>query len=514
MSRTDAPIQRRPPAREARQNADRLIEHDRRRCQALLDSSDCQPVDSVGIVGAGLMGTAVAAASLSAGLSVAVYDAQTAARDRAAENVFAQLVASGRATSQEADECVDRRLRVAASPDGVARCDLVLESVTETVAAKRAVYAELEPLLADHAILATNTSTIPLSQLATGLRRPERYCGVHFFHPVAQRPLVEIVRGPETSAPTIASAVGFARAIEKMALVIDDGPGFVVNRLLLPYLTEAVELVTDGVAIERVEAVATAFGMAKGPLALLDEIGLDTVIAGGRVLWAAFPRRVAISPLLIAMYKAGRFGVKSGAGFFRYDAASTTGMPRATARQAAAQRAAVGSPNRAAARMPGPERDSGPAPPRDLPPIDPVALQKTAEWGRTPQTLGDDDILDRLLLPMVLEATRLLEEGRVADPRDIDLGVLFGLGFPIARGGLLYWADTLGVGEVAARLGRLAGLGPRMEPTELLRRMSQTGQRFYDLCPKDAASVSGDSPLAPGDCPLFAAPQAHRARQS
>ncbi|MBN1589876.1 MAG: hypothetical protein JW888_10210 [Pirellulales bacterium] len=474
MTHKDAPAGRRPSPDEARRNVERLVQRNRQSCDAILRAAHRPPVVSVGIVGAGMMGRAIAAASLAGGIRIVLHDAESSEREDAPGRIFAELITAIGLPSPEADALVDHQLDVAASLDAVAACPLTIESVPESAAAKRRVFADLEPLLTDDAVLATNTSTIPVDQLAAGLRRPERFCGIHFFHPVAQRPLVEVVRGTKTSPATVAAAVGYARSIDKMALPVGDGPGFIVNRLLLPYLTEAVELLLDGASIERVESVATAFGMAKGPLELLDEIGLDTAIAGGRVLWEAFPRRLVVSPLMIAMYKAGRFGVKSGAGFFNH--------------------AAVASKTRKAVPEPGDSRASSPPKTdgagetsstrtpatRGRPPVDPVALEKTAQWARTPLALADDDVLDRLLLPMVLEATRLLDEGRAADPRDIDLGVLFGLGFPASQGGLLFWADAQGQADLMARLSRLASLGPRAEPTALLREMTAAGRRFYE----------------------------------
>jgi 3-hydroxyacyl-CoA dehydrogenase/enoyl-CoA hydratase/3-hydroxybutyryl-CoA epimerase/3-hydroxyacyl-CoA dehydrogenase/enoyl-CoA hydratase/3-hydroxybutyryl-CoA epimerase/enoyl-CoA isomerase len=162
-------------------------------------------------------------------------------------------------------------------------------------------------------------------------------------------------------------------------------------------------------------------------------------LAGGRVLWEAFGDRVVVSPLVIAMYKAKRFGSKSGAGFFRY-----SGMPGGEA-----------------------------------PSVDPFALEKIRDWARPAKTPGDEEILARLLLPMVLEATRLIEEGKVADPRDVDLGVLFGLGFPPARGGLLYWADTLGASRIVEMLRPLESLGRRAEPTPMLLEMATSGAKWY-----------------------------------
>lgn len=403
------------------------------------DHMDGQAIESIGIVGAGLMGTAVAAASIAAGMRVVLADADPRALERASEGVRDQLAELGRVSPGEFESLLAERLVVAPGFDAMAACDLVLESIVEDAAVKCRLYAELSPWLADRAILATNTSTIPIEQLAAALQRPERFCGLHFFHPVARRPLVEVVRGTRTSAATVASAARFVATIEKTALVVADGPGFVVNRLLMPYLTEAVELLLDGAAVERIERAATEFGMAKGPLQLIDEIGLDTVVAGGKVLWRAFPKRIVLSPLMVGLYKAGRFGVKSGAGFFDY---ANHGDDESC-------------------------------------PVDLFTLRKIAEWARTPQRLDDKQLRDRLFLPMVAEAIRLLEEGRVSSPVEIDTAVVLGLGFPARRGGLLRWADTIGTAAVVERLGRLETLGPRMEPPEMLRRMAKENRPFH-----------------------------------
>jgi len=286
--------------------------------------------------------------------------------------------------------------------------------------------------------LASNTPTIPIARLAAELADPERFCGIHFFHPVRQRPLVEIIRGPKTSEATIATAMAYARAIAKMPIVVDDGPGFLVNRLLVPYLTEALEILLDGATIEQVEQAATQFGMALGPLRLLDQIGVDTVLLAGRPLWAALPERVLASPLLGTLYKSGRRGRKSGAGFFSY---------------------------------PSGENDAGQADPK----IDAIL----AQWARAPQAFTQEQITARLLLPMVLEACRLLEEGKVRAPQTIDLAMVHGLGFPAGRGGLLQWADTLGAERILQRLQSLESLGARMQPTRLLLEMARQRRAFY-----------------------------------
>jgi 3-hydroxyacyl-CoA dehydrogenase len=398
----------------------------------------------VAVIGAGIMGTAIAAATVEHGLPVVIIDQNSDARAAAPEKVAADLAQSPVAGDGQAASAVARLVRCTADPTEIAGCDLVLESVPETVSVKHGVYAGLEPHLAATAVLATNTSAIPIVRLAAGLAAKDRFCGLHFFHPVRNRPLVEVVRGPETSDETIATAVAYAKRIGKTPIVVSDGPGFLVNRLLVPYLAEALEMLLEGASLDEIDGAATEFGMAMGPLHMLDEIGLDTALLVGRVLWEAFPERISVSPLLISMFKAGRLGCKCGQGFFLY--------PNGTG-------------------------GDGPRPP------DPQLADILATWARPPRSFSPPDIVARLLLPMILEAARLLEEGRVRDPRTIDLGAIYGLGFPASRGGLLYWADRLGSKRILALLKPLLLLGPRMEPTPMLVAMARRHGRFYGHLP-------------------------------
>jgi 3-hydroxyacyl-CoA dehydrogenase/enoyl-CoA hydratase/3-hydroxybutyryl-CoA epimerase/3-hydroxyacyl-CoA dehydrogenase/enoyl-CoA hydratase/3-hydroxybutyryl-CoA epimerase/enoyl-CoA isomerase len=382
------------------------------------------------------MGTAIAAAHVRAGLPVVIQDADEQALGRAPAAIAAELRTG-------AEDCPPDALRHAVRPTAalaeVARCDLVIESIVESLAAKRRLYEQLQGHLSRYAIVASNTSTIPLAQLADGLADPARFCGLHFCHPVRQRPLVEIVRGPRTSPRTMAAAVAHVQALARVPIVVEDGPGFAVNRILFPYLGEALELLREGTPLEAIERAAVEFGMAKGPLRLMDEIGLDTTLRAAWVLAAAFPERVVSSPLLVSLVKAGRLGQKTGAGFFRYG----------------------GSPSRGVAT------------------VDPALAKLLAPWIDVPAHADDKNLAYRLVLPMLLEATRLLEEGKVQHPRDIDAAALLGLGFPAQRGGLLRWADTLGAPRILALLQPLAPLGLRVQPTPMLRTLAETGGSFY-----------------------------------
>ena len=428
-----------PPEAEARRHVQRLLEWKRQDPGIELGGESPRPIRSVAIVGVGMMGTAIAAVHVKHGLPVVVTDADEHLLASAVERIAAEMDDPAGPPSGPTRDTVTRLVRQTTDEAVVARCDLVLESVVEMPRVKQQVFARLEPRLSPSTILASNTSTIPIGRLAARLRDPGRFLGLHFFHPVRRRPLLEVVRGLQTSDQTVAAAVGYAKAIGKIPIVVADGPGFLVNRLLVPHLTEALELLLDGATIEQIEQAATEFGMAKGPIRLMDEIGLDTALRGGIVLHEAFPQRIPASPLLVAMIKAGRLGRKSAAGFFCY---------------------------------PTDEQPDKPIRP------DPAAEEIIARWARAPRPFTPAMIVARLFLPMVLEATRILEEQKVRDPRDIDLGVLFGLGFPEARGGLLHWADTLGADRILGLLRALQCLGERARPTPLLLEIAKHGSGF------------------------------------
>jgi 3-hydroxyacyl-CoA dehydrogenase/enoyl-CoA hydratase/3-hydroxybutyryl-CoA epimerase/3-hydroxyacyl-CoA dehydrogenase/enoyl-CoA hydratase/3-hydroxybutyryl-CoA epimerase/enoyl-CoA isomerase len=300
------------------------------------------------------------------------------------------------------------------------------------------VFARIEAKMREDAILASNTSTIPIAKLAEGLKRPAQFCGIHFFNPVRKMPLVEVIRGPKTSDATVATAVALAKRIGKSPIVVSDGPGFLVNRLLLPYMNEAVELLLDGAKVEHIEKSAKAFGMPMGPLTLFDVVGLDTAASAGLVMHEAFPDRTVVSSVLPTLIKAGRLGQKSLAGFFRYKHATARGEH------------------------------------------DPQFDALVAPLLRQPQKLSRDDLTTRLFLPMVLEATRILEEKIVRDVRDVDLGLIYGIGFPPFKGGLLFWADTLGAAKIVEMLKPYEPLGERMKPTRMLLDMAASGAKFYD----------------------------------
>ena len=400
------------------------------------------PVEIPAVVGSGIMGAGIAASHLRHGARVALVDVNAEALERAVAGILDEAAwdrATKRTDPARALELAGR-LRTATDASVLAGADLVIESVLERTDIKRQVLAEIERAVGPDVVIATNTSTNPIAKLATALARPARFCGMHFFNPVRRMTLVEVVRGPATSDATIATAVAHAKRLGKCPVVVRDSPGFLVNRLLMPYLHEAVEMVREGVEPRRIDRVARAFGMPMGPLELYDMIGLDTAFYAGLVLDDAYGDRIEASPVIPALVKSGRLGRKTGAGFYLYD-------PKA-GQQAKPARADEGVP----------------------------AL--VAAYALPARETSDRSIADRLLLPVVLEATRVLDEGIVRDGRDVDLAVIHALGFPAFRGGVLAWADRLGAAEIVRRLEPLADLGVRMHPTRRLLDLAGSGGRF------------------------------------
>lgn len=405
-------------------------------------AGDVKPreIKSVGVFGAGIMGAGISAAVVKRELPVAITDAAAPALAAGVQKILEEVSYNKQTKGSDPKRMLKFAPLVnATTVDAEFKgCDLVIEAVVENPKVKGELYQRIEPLLPEHAILASNTSAISIGRLAEKLKRPERFCGIHFFNPVRKMPLVEVIRGPKTSDETVATAVAFAKSIGKSPIVVNDGPGFLVNRLLLPYMNEALELLLDGVEIKAIESAAKGFGMPMGPITLYDVVGLDTAYYAGQVMHEAFPDRIGESPLLAAMVKAGRLGQKTGVGFFAYkDKRDSRGTP------------------------------------------DPTLAEVVKPLVRGQSRLSEQQLIERLFLPMVLEATRILDEQKVRDPRDVDLGLIYGIGFPPFKGGLLFWADTLGAAKLVEMLQPYQSLGKRYEPTPMLLEMATSGGTFY-----------------------------------
>lgn len=407
-------------------------------------------IASAGVVGAGVMGQGIAAANVRRGIPVALMDANAAALARGVQGVLNEVAYNKQLKGPDVKRAVELAPLVNGTFSDIelSHSEIIIEAIIENPEAKRHLFARLEPLIGDDAILCSNTSTIPITQLAEGLERPERFCGLHFFNPVRQMPLVEVIRGKKTSDETIATAVAYARALGKSPIVMHDGPGFLVNRLLLPYMNEAALLVEEGASITEVDEAAKAFGMPMGPFTLYDVVGLDVAVHAGRVMHEAFPDRVVPATIVQKLVDRGRIGQKVGRGFFDYPSAKGGKPPRGTKSEEVA------------------------------------ALINECHQG-TPRKFTADELTDRLFLPIVVEATRVLEDGLVPNVRDVDLALILGIGFPPFRGGLFFWADQIGPRKIIEKLGPYSKLGKRYEPTQLLTKLAAENTKFYDYLGKN-----------------------------
>ena len=395
-------------------------------------------VGQVGVVGAGIMGAGIAGACARRGVPALLIDAVPAALEKGVGAVAKGLqgrVEIGRMTVQDAAAALTR-LSSSLTANALADRDVVIEAIVENESAKVKLYGEIEKLLPPGAILASNTSTISITRMAKSVAAPERFAGMHFFNPVDRMHLVEVIRGARTADATVVTLVALAKRIGKTPIVVRDCPGFLVNRILFPYLNESLVLLEEGASPRDLDKAATAFGMPMGPITLNDLVGLDTSLYAGRVINAAFSDRTPATHILEDLVKAGRLGQKSGAGFYAY------------------AKPGRGADDLALARF----------------------LDKRREGTRE---IGMEEITDRLFLPMLTEASRVLSEGIVREPGDVDMGLILGIGFPPFRGGILRWADALGLPEVLARLKKYEQLGPRFTPTEQMRELAAAGKGFY-----------------------------------
>jgi 3-hydroxyacyl-CoA dehydrogenase / enoyl-CoA hydratase / 3-hydroxybutyryl-CoA epimerase len=365
-------------------------------------------VRRVHVVGAGTMGGDIAAWCALRGLDVTLQDRAQQYVDPAlarARELFAKrLRAPGEA------EAAGKRLRVDLAAAELGSADVVIEAIVEKAEAKRGLFADLEPRLPPTALIATNTSSIQLETLASSLQRPDRFAGLHFFNPVASLPLVEVIRGEQTSEETMLAAMSFVTKIGKLPLPCRSAPGFLVNRLLTPYMLEALYAHVDGHSLESIDAAAKAFGMPMGPVELADRVGLDVALHVAEILTSV----LATPPpeLLKAKVAKGELGVKTGRGFYAYDSRGKPIKDRSRVR-------------------------------------------------------ADEDLADRLLLPLINEAVACLHEGVVADADLVDAGVVFGAGFAPFTGGPIRYARQRGVPDVIKRLTHFAErFGTRFTPHE------------------------------------------------
>lgn len=404
------------------------------------------PVLQAAVLGAGIMGGGIAFTSALRGIPIRMKDIRQEALDQGmaeAEKQLARQVKSGRLNTEKS-----ARVHAAITPqlgnDGFDKLDFVIEAIVENLEIKRKVLAELESSLSPNAVIASNTSSLRIDDIASSLRNPERLVGMHFFNPVPVMPLVEVVRGRDTSDAAVASAVAYATAMGKTPIVVRDCPGFLVNRVLTAYMNGFLQLIADGADFIAVDQAMEAFGWPMGPAYLEDVVGIDTGSHVNQVISAGYPERMPQfkDDALRLMARMKRFGQKTDIGFYRYQP-SNTGKP---VRSVAGDTRAI--------------------------------LEHGLQAGGV-REFTPEEIVDRMMMPMVLEAATALHDGVVGTPAEVDLAMQLGLGFPAYAGGPLKYADWLGLEEVIRRCDRLSAHGPAYKPSEQMRSMASTGKSFY-----------------------------------
>jgi len=393
-------------------------------------------ISRVAVIGAGVMGAGIAQWLSARGLRVLMRDIdpeRVAAGMSRIGGLYASAVKRRIMDATEARDGMDR-ISPAATETPLNATDLVIEAAVEKMDLKKQIFIRLDKTAPPRTLVATNTSALSIIALAAAVNRADRVVGIHFFNPVHRMPLVEVITGEKTSAETAATAVRFVQKIGKMPVLVRDSPGFLVNRILLPYLAEAGELFARGAAAAEVDAAMLDFGMPMGPLRLIDEVGLDVAEDVAATLAAAFPDHMRVPPILARMVAAGLLGRKSGRGFYIHDKGKAAPNPDAARHR---EPGAAASPDRA-------------------------AMQR------------------RMVLLIVNEAARCIEEKVVAEPADVDFGMIMGAGFAPFRGGPLRYADTLGAAAVVEALtAEAARSGAYFTPCQLLREMSQSNRRFH-----------------------------------
>ncbi|XKH59205.1 fatty acid oxidation complex subunit alpha FadB [Halomonas sediminis] len=404
-----------------------------------------QSLALTGVLGAGTMGGGIAYQSASKGTPILMKDIKEEALEaglKEARKLFTKQVERKKLTPQKMAEQLSS-IRPTLSYGDFGDVDLIIEAVVENSKVKGNVLSEVEGQVKESTILTSNTSTISITRLAENLKRPENFCGMHFFNPVHRMPLVEVIRGEKTSDAAVSATVAYARTMGKTPIVVNDCPGFLVNRVLFPYFGGFNLLVEQGADFQRVDKVMEKFGWPMGPAYLLDVVGMDIAMHAGEVMAEGFPERMARDDKTIIqiMVDNQRLGQKNAKGFYAYEE-DKKGKPKKVSDDAA------------------------------------NALVKQVV--KAEKEFSDDDIIARMMVPLCLETVRCLEDGIVDSPAEADMALIYGIGFPPFRGGALRYIDALGVAEFVKRAESLSEeLGPLYAPTDKLRQMADSGERFY-----------------------------------
>jgi len=396
-----------------------------------------------GVVGAGTMGAEIAQVITYAGLPVCLKDRSEELVQKGLEKIraiYKRRVDKGKMTAQEMENKMALVIPTTRYED-FKDVDLVIEAVPEKMELKKEVFQDLDRVMGESSIFASNTSALSISEMGSATKRPEKFIGIHFFYPASVMKLIEVIPGLATSAETVEDAISFSESLRKIPVRVNECAGFLVNRLLMPYLNEAAYCLQEGAASrEQIDEAVRAFGLPMGPFTLVDNLGLDICLDATKVLLDSYGNRMKPAEIWEELYKAGYYGTKSGGGFYSYDAAKPDILAKAISE----------------------------------------VQKKTGKKGTAFS-------IERLIYPMINEAVYCLEEN-VAKAADIDIGMLAGVGFPQDKGGPLKYADEIGLDRVLAVLQELyKTLGDRFWPAPRLKRMAsakflgkKSGRGFFE----------------------------------
>ena len=408
-------------------------------------AKNARPLQQAAVLGAGIMGGGIAYTSALRGTPVLMKDIGQQQLDLGtgeAGKLLAKQVRNGRLKQDKADAIL-ASIKPQLDYTGFDRVDAVVEAVVENIKVKHAVLSEVETLIGEDCVIASNTSSLRIDDIAVPLKRPENFVGMHFFNPVPMMPLVEVIKGSRTSDVAASTIVGYGVAMGKTPIVVNDCPGFLVNRIITPYLLAAARLIADGLDFVKLDTVMEAFGWPMGPAYLSDVIGLDTATHVNAIITAGYPQRMIYDFGFATerFAKAGRYGQKNGVGFYRYET-DPAGRPKKLVAE------------------------------------DSHELLKAVQANGT-RDFSDTEIVERMMLPMIVEAAHALEDGIVDSAMEVDMALILGLGLPQYLGGALKYADWLGLDAVVAMSERYQALGPMYAVPASLRAKAERGERYY-----------------------------------
>jgi 3-hydroxyacyl-CoA dehydrogenase len=404
-----------------------------------------QKVKTVAMLGGGVMGSGIVNLLLRYGFDAVLWDINDGAIQKGLEGLkktFAYPLKKGKMTQAELDKLIQDHLKTTTSLENLKGADLVIEAVLEDIKIKKNIWKRLEGICRADVVFGTNTSALPITEIASVLSDPGRMIGLHFFNPAERMQLLEIICGQKTSDQTLATSVAFGRAIRKVPIVVNDGPGFYVSRQLSALLGESTFMLAEGIDPAKVEEAMIDFGLPMGPATLSDLTGIDIGYHVGKNFERSFGERWKMSPIYELVYQTGCYGRKTGSGWFDYSGEKPVPNPKVVA----------------------------------------VVQGYLQEKRVTPKPVAPQEIVDRMMARAINEAAYMIQEGICDRPQDMDLAMIYGTGFPPYRGGILRYADAWGIGNVLRHLVKLEKeQGVRFKPCSLLKEMAEQGKTFYKL---------------------------------